>query len=154
MTPAYGRAPKGQRLLANAPFGHWQTQTFIAGLRCHELIAPWVINGAMNQQTFVTYIQTQLVPCLKPNDVVVMDNLSSHKSAKAHEALIEIGAWGLFLPPYSPDLNPIEMAFSKLRALVRCAKARRLTDLWQAIGHVSKLFKPDECWNFFKAAGY
>ena len=150
----YGRAPRGQRLIADAPFGQWKTQTFIAGLRYDRMVAPWVFDGAMNQEAFVTYIQTQLAPTLKPKDVVIMDNLSSHKSHQAHAIIRQTGAWSLFLPPYSPDWNPIEMAFSKLKAWVRRAKARTLTDLWQTIGDVCDLFSEQECRNYFFAAGY
>lgn len=151
MTPLRGRSLKGDRLLADAPFGKWNTQTFIAGLRCHELIAPWVIEGAINGETFDTYVTTQLAPQLKPGDVVVWDNLNVHKSPRAARAIRERGAWVLFLPRYSPDLNPIEKAFSKLKTLLRKAKARTYDDLWKAVGHVCDQFTPQECWNYFKA---
>jgi len=153
MTPLRGRSQKGQRLIAEAPFGKWNTQTFIAALRCDELVAPWVIEGAMNGQAFDTYVETQLAPILKPGDVVVWDNLNIHKSPRAAEAIKARGAWVLFLPRYSPDLNPIEKAFSKLKTLLRKAKARTYDDLWKAVGHVCGLFKPQECWNYFKATG-
>jgi hypothetical protein len=104
-----GRSLKGHRLPAAAPFGHWMTQTFVAGLRCHELSAPWVLDGPLNRRAFETYVETQLAPTLSPGDVVILDNLSAHKSAKAAELLRQRGAWFLFLPPYSPDLNPIEI---------------------------------------------
>ena len=119
-----GWAPKGERLIDYAPFGHWKTQTFIAGLECHSLTAPWVIDGPINRQAFDTYIKTQLAPTLKKGDVVILDNLSSHKSPGAAQILKDIGAWFLFLPPYSPDLNPIEMAFAKIKALLQKAAAR------------------------------
>ena len=154
MTRLRGRAPCGDRLIADAPFGHWGTQTFIAGLRCDELIAPWILNGPMNRAAFDTYIETQLAPCLSPGDVVILDNLSSHKSAAAQARLKAQGNWMLFLPPYSPDLNPIEMAFSKLKAHLRSIKARTLDELWRAVGNICDLFDATECWNFFKAAGY
>jgi transposase len=115
MTRLRGRARRGTRLKADAPFGHWATQTFIAGLRCDGLIAPWVIDHPMNRETFDTYVETQLAPTLQAGDVVILDNLSSHKSAKAAAVLKQRGAWFLFLPPYSPDLNPIEMVFAKLK---------------------------------------
>jgi len=115
MTRLRGRARRGQRLKAHAPFGHWGTQTFVAALRCDGLTAPWVINKPMNRKIFETYVETQLAPTLQPGDVVILDNLSSHKSEKAAAILKERGAWFLFLPPYSPDLNPIEMAFAKLK---------------------------------------
>jgi len=154
MTPLRGRSRKGQRLVAEAPFGKWNTQTFIAGLRCHELIAPWVIEGAMDGEAFQTYVRTQLAPTLRPGDVVIWDNLNVHKNLKAAEAIKARGAWVLFLPRYSPDLNPIEKAFSKLKALLRKAKARTYDDLWKAVGQVCDLFTPQECWNYLKATGY
>ena len=154
MTRLRGRSPRGERLVADAPFGHWRTQTFIAGLRCAELTAPWVLDGAMTRDAFDLYIETQLAPTLEPGDVVILDNLAVHKSQKAAHALQARGAWFLFLPPYSPDLNPIEMAFSKLKAHLRAAAARTFDALWQAVGDVCDLYNPDECWNFFKAAGY
>lgn len=151
MTPFRGRSPKGKRLLADAPFGKWNTQTFIAGLRCDELVAPWVIEGAINGQVFDAYVTTQLAPTLQPGDVVIWDNLNVHKSPRAAEAIRARGAWVLFLPRYSPDLNPIEKAFSKLKTLLRKAKARTYDDLWKAVGNVCRLFTPHECWNYFKA---
>lgn len=154
MVKTTGWAPRGQRLVDHAPFGHWRTQTFVAALRHDRLDAPWVIDGAMNAETFDRYITTQLVPTLKKGDVVILDNLSSHKSPGAARALRQVGAWFLFLPPYSPDLNPIEMAFSKLKALLRKAAARTYDDLWQAAGHVCNLFTEEECSSFFNAAGY
>jgi transposase len=154
MTRLRGRAPRGERLRAAAPFGHWGTQTFIAGLRCDGLVAPWVLDGPMNRAAFEAYVETQLAPILNKGDVVILDNLSSHKSSKAAGALRQRGAWFLFLPPYSPDLNPIEMAFSKLKAHLRRIGARTLDALWKAVGEICDLFDPNECWNFFKAAGY
>lgn len=153
MTPLRGRSRKGERLNAEAPFGKWSTQTFIAALRCDRLIAPWVIEGAMHGIAFDTYVATQLAPLLKPGDVVVWDNLNVHKSPRAAEAIRARGAKVLFLPRYSPDLNPIEKAFSKLKALLRKAKARTYDDLWKAVGHVCNLYTPQECWNYFKATG-
>jgi transposase len=149
-----GRAPIGERLNAEAPFGHWGTQTFIAGLRCHELTAPWILDGPMNRILFDRYVETQLCPTLSKGDVVILDNLAVHKSARAAEALRAVGAWFLFLPPYSPDLNPIEMAFAKLKAHLRAAAARTFDALWQAIGDICDLFSPVECRNYLKAAGY
>ena len=149
-----GWAPVGQRLIDHAPFGHWHTQTFIAALRCDGLTAPWVIKGAINRDLFNAYVETQLAPTLKRGEVVILDNLSSHKSAYAAEVLKSIGAWFLFLPAYSPDLNPIEMAFSKLKTLIRKTAARSYDALWQAVGHVCNLFSDEECYNYFKAAGY
>ena len=154
LTRLRGRAPCGDRLLADAPFGHWRTQTFIAGLRCDELIAPWVLNGPMNRPAFDVYVETQLAPRLEPGDVVILDNLSVHKSERTRNILAERDAWFLFLPPYSPDLNPIEMAFAKLKAHLRRIKARSLDALWKAVGDICNLFSPQECWNYFMAAGY
>lgn len=154
MTPLRGRSPRGQRLMADAPFGKWQTQTFVAGLRCEGLVAPWVIDGAMDGVTFDAYVRTQLAPTLTRGDVVILDNLNVHKSPRAAEALAERGSWFLFLPKYSPDLNPIEMAFAKLKALLRKAKARTYDALWNAVGEVCGLFDPEECWNYLKDAGY
>ncbi len=141
------------RLRMTAPFGHWATQTF-TGLRCDGLTAPWVIPGAMDRDAFDVYISSQLAPTLAKGDVVILDNLVVHKSPKAAEALRARGAWFLFLPQYSPDLNPIEMAFSKLKAHLRAAAARTFDDLWKTIGDICELFDPEECWNLFKEDGY
>lgn len=154
LTRLRGRAPVGERLYGTAPFGKWRTQTFIAGLTSEELIAPWVIEGAMNQAAFETYVETQLAPRLTPGTVVILDNLSTHKSKRAAETLKQRQSWFLFLPPYSPDLNPIEQAFSKLKAHLRRIGARTYDDLIDAIGDLCAIFDPTECWNFFKAAGY
>ena len=150
MTPLRGRSLRGGRLIADAPFGRWHTQTFVAGLRCDELIAPWIIEGTMDGAAFDTYVRTQLVPTLRPGDVVILDNLNVHKSTRAAAALAERGAWFLFLPKYSPDLNPIEMAFAKLRK----AKARTYETLWRAVGDICGFFKPHKCWNHLKDNGY
>ena len=154
MTRLRGRSVKGERLHAKNPFGHWNTQTLIAGIKCDGLIAPFVVDAPMNRLIFDTYIETQLAPALRPGDVVIMDNLAAHKSEKAERAVRDKGAWLLFLPPYSPDLNPIEMAFSKLKAHLRATAARTIDDLWRAIGNICKLFTPEECSNYFTAAGY
>ena len=154
MTRLRGRCLKGQRLYAKAPFGHWKTQTFVAGLRCSGLTAPWVIDGPMTRQIFETYVETQLAPTLAKGDVVILDNLPAHKSERAAECLKQRGAWFLFLPAYSPDLNPIEQAFAKIKAHLRKAEARTIEALWRAIGDICNLFEPRECWNFLKAAGY
>lgn len=154
MTRLRGRSRKGQRLRARAPFGHWGTQTFIAGLRCDRLTAPWVLDRPMNRSAFDAYVETQLAPTLSKGDVVVLDNLAVHKSAKAAAILKERGAWFLFLPPYSPDLNPIEMAFAKLKAHLRKAEARTFDALWRTIGDICGLYDPDECWNYLTEAGY
>ena len=149
-----GWAPRGERLIDHAPHGHWNTQTFIAALRHDRLDAPWILKGAMDREMFDLYIETQLAPTLHKGDVVILDNLPVHKSPKSQALLKEQGNWFLFLPRYSPDLNPIEMAFAKLKALIRKAAARTYDDLWQAVGHVCDLFTDEECFNFFKAAGY
>jgi transposase len=154
MTRLRGRSPKGQRLLSKAPFGHWKTQTFVAGLRCDALIAPFVIDAPMDRLIFETYVETQLAPTLKPGDIVVLDNLPAHKSAAAEKAIRDKDAGLLFLPPYSPDLNPIEMAFAKLKALLRARAVRTIDALWRAIGEICDLFSPQECQNYFDAAGY
>ena len=149
-----GRCRKGLRLHAKAPFGHWKTQTFIAGLRCHGLTAPFVIDAPMNRTIFEAYVETQLAPTLAKGDVVILDNLAAHKSPKAEAAIKARGAWMLFLPPYSPDLNPIEMAFSKLKACLRTKAIRTIDHLWRAIGDICALYSTTECQNDFKAAGY
>jgi len=154
MIKTTGWAPRGKRLIDHAPFGHWNTQTFIAALRHDRLDAPWVMRGAINAELFATYVETQLAPTLARGDVVILDNLSSHKTPRAAAAVREAGAWMLFLPPYSPDLNPIEMAFSKLKALIRKAAARTYDDLWRTVGHVCDLFTTAECRNYLEAAGY
>jgi len=154
MVKTTGWAPVGKRLNDRAPFGHWNTQTFIAALRCDRLDAPWVIKGAINRELFNAYVETQLAPTLRRGDVVILDNLSTHKSPYAADVLKSLGAWFLFLPPYSPDLNPIEMAFSKLKAMIRKAAARSYDALWQAVGQVCDLFSEEECYNYFNAAGY
>ena len=130
------------------------TQTFIAGLRCGNLTAPFVIDAPMNQRIFEIYVQTQLAPTLNKGDVVIMDNLAAHKSKAAEKAIRARGAWILFLPPYSPDLNPIEMAFAKLKTLLRAKAVRTIDALWQEIGRICDLFTPEECQNYFTAAGY
>jgi transposase len=126
MTRPRGRCPKGQRLRAKAPFGHCMTQTFIAGLRCDKLTAPFVINAPMDRSIFETYVEKELAPTLAKGDVVIMDNLPAHKSKAAEDAITARGAWVLFLPPYSPDLNPIEMAFAKLKAHLRATAVRTI----------------------------
>jgi transposase len=154
MTRLRGRSRKGQRLRMKAPFGHWKTHTFVAGLRCNELSAPWVIDGPITRLAFEAYIETQLAPTLHKGDVVILDNLAVHKSDKAAECLKQRGAWFLFLPAYSPDMNPIEQAFAKIKAHLRKAEARTFDALWRAIGDICNLFEPQECWNYLKAAGY
>ena len=154
MTRLRGRSPRGARLESDAPFGHWRTQTFIAGLRVDELTAPWLLDGPMNRAAFDVYIETQLAPTLQPGDVVIADNLSSHKSTYAQNLLKEQGNWMLFLPPYSPDLNPIEQAFSKLKAHLRRTAVRTFDALTATVGDICSLYSPQECENYFKAANY
>lgn len=149
-----GRGRRGDRIHDTGPMGGWKTQTFIAGLRQNELIAPWVLDGPMNTAAFEAYIKTQLAPALHPGDVVILDNLSSHKGAKAAECLKAAGCWFLFLPAYSPDLNPIEMAFSKLKAHLRRIGARTIEALHAALAEIIALFSSEECANYFNAAGY
>ena len=154
LTRQRGRSLRGTRLTASAPFGSWGTQTFIAGLTQDTMIAPWVIKGAMDGPAFVAYVRNVLIPELEPGTVVVLDNLATHKNKEAAQALRQAGCWFLFLPPYSPDLNPIEMAFSKLKANLRRIGARTFSQMFSAIGEICDLFSPQECWNYFKAAGY
>lgn len=154
MTRLRGRCLKGRRLRSKAPFGHWKTQTFVAGLRSNGLTAPFVVDQPMNRRIFEVYVETQLAPALQPDDVVILDNLAAHKSPRAEAAIRAKGAWVLFLPPYSPDLNPIEMAFAKLKAHLRARAVRTIDALWKAIGDICELFTPDECRNYFQAAGY
>ncbi len=149
-----GRALKGQRLVCGIPHGHWTTNTFIAGLRHDKIIAPWLLNGPMNGNAFLTYIATQLVPCLSAGDIVIVDNLSTHKIKDAHELIQATGAKLLFLPPYSPDFNPIEMVFSKLKALLRKAAERTEDGLCNRIGKLLETFTPQECSNYLIHAGY
>jgi transposase len=149
-----GRAPKGQRCRTAIPYGHWQTTTFTAGLRCDRLAAPMILDGPMDGAAFLAYVQQVLVPELNPGDVVVIDNLPAHKVAGVREAIEAAKAKLLYLPPYSPDFNPIEMAFAKFKGLLRSAEARTVPELWQAIENAISAFPPDECQNYFAAAGY
>jgi transposase len=149
-----GRAPKGERLRAGVPHGHWKTTTFVAGLRLTGMTAPMVLDGPINGQWFQAYVDQVLVPTLSLGDIVVMDNLGSHKGAGVRKAIEAKGATLLYLPPYSPDFNPIEKAFSKLKALLRKAAERTVDALWNRIGALLKEFSPTECANFFAASGY
>lgn len=149
-----GRAPRGERCRAGVPHGHWKTTTFVAGLRSRGIAAPFVLDGPINRVAFEAYVDKVLVPELRSGDIVIMDNLSSHKGPRVREMIEAAGATLLFLPPYSPDFNPIENAFSKLKAHLRKAAERTVDGLWSVIGRVIDLFTPDECRNFFKAAGY
>ena len=154
LTRLRGRCPRGERLYGSTPFGRWHSQTFVAGLTCDELIAPWIIPGAMDGDAFDTYVETQLAPALVPGTVVILDNLSTHRSPRAAASLRQRGCWLLFLPPYSPDLNPIEMAFAKLKAHLRRLEARSFERVLEALGSTCNLFTPTECQNYFRAAGY
>ena len=144
----------GERLIMDAPFGSWGTQTFIAGLSADAMIAPWVIKGAMDGTAFTAYVEKVLVPELSPGTVVILDNLATHKNAEAEKAMRRAGCWFLFLPPYSPDLNPIEMAFSKLKAILRKIGERTVSGLWDVIGRLVDIFQSNECANDFTACGY
>ena len=154
MARRYGRAPKGERLRAAVPHGHWKTTTFVAGLRSDGIVAPFVLDGPINRAAFETYLARVLVPELRPGDVVIMDNLSSHKGPRVREMIEAAGASLRYLPPYSPDFNPIENAFAKLKALLRKAAERTISGLWDAIGRLSDLFTPNECANYLANAGY
>ncbi len=154
MARLYGRCAKGQRLVCPVPHGHWKTTTFIAGLRHDAITAPLVIDRPMNGVIFKAYIEQMLAPTLSPGDIVVMDNLSSHKINGIRQAIEDRGARLLYLPPYAPDLNPIEMAFAKLKALLRKAAERTVDALWDTIGQTLDTFTPQECVNYFKHAGY
>ncbi len=154
MTRTHGRCARGQRLVAKVPHGHWKTMTFVAALRCDQITAPVVLDQPINGEWFRAYVEQALVPTLKPGDVVVMDNLGSHKGAAVRAAIEAAGAELRFLPPYSPDFNPIENAFAKLKALLRQAAERTLDGLWAAIGRLLDAFTPEECANYFAAAGY
>jgi transposase len=149
-----GRAPKGERLRAGIPHGHWRTTTFVAGLRLTGMVAPMVLDGPINGHVFQAYVDQILVPELRPGDIVIMDNLGSHKGRGVRAAIEAVGAMLLYLPPYSPDFNPIENAFSKLKALLRKAAERTVDALWDTIGTLIQVFTATECANFFAAAGY
>ena len=154
LSRTHGRAPAGQRLIAKVPHGHWKTTTFLAGLRSSGWVAPLVIDGALNGALFLNYVQQHLAPALKPGDLLILDNLSSHKVRGVRQAIEAMGAHVLYLPPYSPDLNPIENAFAKLKAHARKSAARTLDALERAAANALQQFKPDECANFFAHAGY
>ena len=149
-----GRSARGERCVAPVPHGHWKTTTFVGALRSTGMTAPMVLDGAMDGATFEAYVRQMLVPTLKPGDIVVLDNLPAHKRGAIREAIEGAGARLMYLPPYSPDLNPIEMAFSKLKAALRKAAARTREALWHAIADALATFTPQECANFFAAAGY
>lgn len=154
MARTNGRAPRGERLHAAVPRGRWRTSTFVGALRADGFAAPLVLDGAMDGRAFLAYVQRVLAPALRPGDVLVMDNLSSHKVAGVREAVEAAGAALLYLPPYSPDLNPIELAFSKLKRLLRSAAERTTEGLWDALGSLVDRFAPDECSRYFARCGY
>jgi transposase len=153
MVRLYGWAERGERLVGAVPHGHWNTSTFIAGLRQGGLVAPCVFNGAVNGDLFLAYVEQVLVPTLINGDIVIMDNLGSHKVAGVRQAIEAAGARLLYLPPYSPDLNPIELAFAKLKALLRARAVRTVNALWNALGELVACFSPTECANFLRHAG-
>ena len=154
MVRRYGWGPKGERLVDAAPHGHWRTTTFVAGLRSSGIIAPLVLDGPMTGEAFLAYVEQFLAPALSPGDVVVMDNLAAHKVAGVREAIAAAGASVLYLPPYSPDLNPTEQMFAKLKALLRGAAARTRDALWDTIGRLLDTFSPAECRNYLENSGY
>jgi transposase len=154
MARRYGWGPRSERLIDAAPHGHWKTTTFLAGLRSTGIVAPLVLDGPMTGEAFRAYVEQFLVPVLSPGDVVVMDNLAAHKVAGVREAITAAGASTLYLPPYSPDLNPIEQLFSKLKALLRKAAARTRDALWNTIGTLLDAFSSDECRNYLQNSGY
>jgi transposase len=154
MTRLRGRCPRGRRLIDKVPLGRWHTTTFVAALRYDGLTAPMVLDGPINGEWFLAYVEQVLAPTLARGDIVVVDNLGSHRSAKIEQAIRARHARLVYLPKYSPDLNPIEMAFSKLKAHLRRAAERSTENLWSRIGQVIETFTPTECANFFQAAGY
>jgi len=154
MTRTHGRCPKGQRLNAKVPHGRWRTLTFLAALRHDRIDAPCVLDGPINGQLFLAYVEQFLVPTLKAGDVVIMDNLGSHKGLAVRRAIRTAGAKLLFLPPYSPDLNPIEQVFAKLKTLLRKAGERTVEATWKRIGSLLNAFSPAECANYLVNSGY
>jgi transposase len=154
MTRLRGRARRGARVVGRVPHGHWKITTFVAGLRCDAVTAPFVIDRPMNGVIFRTYLERCLIPTLTPGDIVIMDNLSSHKVAGVREAIEAAGARLAYLPPYSPDLNPIEQLFAKLKALLRKAAERSIDALWATIGKLLDAFSPQECANYLRHSGY
>ncbi len=154
MAPLRGWAPRGRRLPAKLPHGKWKTLTFLAALRQDRIEAPWLLDGPINGERFRLYVEKLLLPTLRPGDIVIMDNLGSHKSKAVRQAIRSAQARLLFLPKYSPDLNPIEQVFSKLKHRLRTAAARTPDDICEAIGQILPTFSPEECANYFKNAGY
>ena len=154
MAPLRGWARKGKRLRGFAPHGHWRTLTFLGALRCDGLVAPCVFDGPINGLCFRAYVEQLLVPALRPGDIVVMDNLGSHKGAVIRQRIKDAGARLWFLPPYSPDLNPIEQAFAKIKHWMRTAQKRTIEDTWHHVGALVAQLQPNECSNYFANAGY
>jgi transposase len=154
MAPLRGWAPRGRRLIAKVPHGRWKTMTFLAALRHDRIDAPWFIEGPIDGESFRTYVEGVLVPTLRPGDLVIMDNLGSHKGKAVRRAIRAVGARLFFLPPYSPDLNPIEQVFAKLKILLRKAAERTIETTWRRIGALLNRFTPQECANYIRNAGY
>ena len=154
MTRTHGRAPRGHRLVARVPHGRWKTMTFLAALRCDRIDAPCVVDGPINGTIFRAWVEQFLIPTLRPGDVVVLDNLGSHKGLAVRRAIRAAGAHLLFLPPYSPDLNPIELMFAKLKTLLRKADQRTPSAVWNRLGTILDQFTPQECSNYLRHAGY
>lgn len=154
MARRYGRAPRGERCRAPVPHGHWKTTTFVGALRLEGMTAPMTLDGAMNGAAFLAYVEQVLAPTLTPGDIVVMDNLPAHKLSSVREAIEATGAELRFLPPYSPDFNPIELAFSKVKTFLRKAAARSLQDLWDAIRDAIDAITANDCRSYFIATGY
>lgn len=154
MARRYGRAFLSERLVSKVPHGHWKTTTFVAGLTLGGFVAPLVVDGAMNGELFRAYVQQQLCPALRPGDIVIMDNLAAHKVRGVESAIESVGAQLQYLPPYSPDFNPIELAFSKLKSLLRAAATRTVTGLESTIRDLLDRFTPAECENYFRHCGY
>jgi transposase len=154
MAPLRGWCPYGQRLAAKVPYGHWKTMTFIAALRCDEITAPYVFDQPINKTNFLAWVRQSLIPTLRPGDIVILDNLPSHKGKAVRDAIRAVGARLLFLPAYSPDLNPIEQVFAKLKHLMRKAAKRTVEDTWKSIGKLLELFPADECQRYLVNSGY
>jgi transposase len=154
MAPLYGWGPCGERLEGLVPHGHWQTLTFIGALRCDRLTAPWLVDGPINGEIFTTYVERVLVPTLAPGDIVILDNLGSHKGKAVRRAIREAGAHLIFLPPYSPDLNPIEQLFAKLKHWLRAAQSRSIDTACTSIAAILDALSPTECANYLRNAGY
>jgi transposase len=154
MAPLRGWGPSGERLIAHVPHGHWKTMTFLAALRHDRIDAPFVLDGPINGEAFLAYVEKVLVPTLRPGDIVIIDNLGSHKGKAARQAIRAAGARLIFLPAYSPDLNPIEQVFAKLKHLMRKQACRTLEATWRAAGELLSHFTPDECANYFTNSGY